>query len=764
MHRTVHMLLSASVIALGSTTAYAQDTAAPAEEQQAAAAEAAAAQPAAEQQTEGDQTIVVTARKREETLKDVPVAATAITGDLIEKRGFTSVKDVAALTPSLNINSDGAGRAFVSIRGVGTTLIDTIQPGVGIFVDGIYQPNTSYLNNPMTDVERVEVLRGPQGTLYGKNTLGGAISVITRQPTNEFEGKVIGSYAGPDNAWTAGVSVSGPIIQDRLQARLAFTHQQQDGFIRNKLIGADQNPLNTDALSGTIKAEPIDDVKLTVNGYYTWLKGGAVPYVFVTGPTDYKDDIFVNSNNYQFFKYRGVNAKLEFPIAESTDVTLIGSYDRRGVTTENADPDFTPVDFLRQNATDDLKTSAAELRFDSKWSDKISTLVGLYYSHEARDKDSLTVARVTDPIFGPLTQVIGAEDNRKGDSYAVFANIFWKPMDDLEVALGLRWDHEKRTAGGGTGSTLLFGTFEVDEVDPVPLTPKAELTIKSTKWLPKLTVTKFWNDDLMTYASVAKGFRGGGFNPPQVPDNIRTFKGDSAWAYELGTKYSSPDRRLSLAAAVFYNDYKDFIGLNTILATPPTFTTIDLNTGDVKSYGIELEGAFKVTPQWTLSGGGSLMHARLTDTDIYTESTVSVLDPDGRTLASDRLSFQPDWNFSLNSDYVVPAGNGDITFNTNLVGKGSRIPASIRQETDEPPIAGNHPPLRELKAYVLVNGSVTYRIGNVEVAAFVNNAFNKKYFESYIERTTLILAGLPNSDVGIIGDKRRFGVRTRVRF
>ena len=750
MHRSLHMLLSASAIALGGTAAYAQDTAALTDQP---AAEPVAADNVSD--AEGDQAIVVTARKREETLKDVPVAATALSGELIEKRGYVAVKDVAQQTPSLNINSDGAGRAFVSIRGVGTTLIDTIQPGVGIFVDGIYQPNTSYLNNPLTDVERVEVLRGPQGTLYGKNTLGGAINVITRQPSNELEGRLIASYAGPDSAWTAGASISGPIIEDRLQARIAYTHQQQDGFIHNELLDEDQNPLNTDALSATVRAEPIDDVTLTVNGYYTWLKGGSVPYVYVSEPTDYDDELFLNSTNYQYFKYRGINAKLEFPIADTTEVALIGSYDRRGVSTDNADPDFTGLDFLRQNATDDLKTSSAELRFDSKWSDKISTLIGLYYSHETRDKDSLTVAR-TAALGAPvaLTQVIGAEDEREGDSYAVFGNIFWKPMNDLEVAFGLRLDHEKRKANGGNGVGILLGTLEVDDVDPVPLVPKEELTIKSTKVLPKLTVTKFWNDDLMTYGSIAKGYRGGGFNPPQVPDEIRTFKGDSAWTYELGAKYSSPDRRLSLAGALFYNDYKDYIGLNTILATPPTFTTIDLNTGDVRSYGIELEGVFRATPQWTLSGGGSLMSARLKNTDIYTEVT-------GRTLASDRLPFQPDWNFSLNSDYVIPLGKGDLTLNTNLVGKGTRIPASIRQETPEFP---GHPPLRELESYILVNGAITYAIGGFEVSAFVNNLLGKDYYESYIERTTLVLAGLPNSDVGIIGDKSRYGVRTRFRF
>ena len=762
------MLLAGTILTFGSPAlaAQVQDTpapAAPTEPQQPHPEQANPPESKTLTDTAQDQDIVVTARKREETLKDVPVAATAITGDVIEKRGFTSVKEVAQLTPSLNINSDGAGRAFIAIRGVGTTLIDTVQPGVGIFVDGIYQPNTSYLNNPLTDVERVEVLRGPQGTLYGKNTLGGAVNVITRQPSNNFEGKAIASYAGPDNAWTAGGSISGPIIRDRLQARIAYTHQQQEGFIHNALLDKDQNPLNTDAVSGTIRAEPVNDVQLTLNGYYTWVTGGAVPYAFVDGPTDYKDDVFLNATNYQFFKYRGLNAKLEFPLGASTKVTAIGAYDRRGVRTNNADPDFTPADVLRNGATDDLKTSSAELRFDSQWTDRISTLFGLYYSHEARDKDSLVVARATVPLLPPpfppiaITQVIGTQDFRRGDTYAAFGNIFWRPIDDLEVAFGLRLDHEKRTARGATGSDILIGTFELNQVDRPELTPAEKQTLESTKLLPKFTITKHWNPDLMTYASISKGYRGGGFNPPEVPANIRTYKGDSAWAYELGSKYTSPDRRLSFAADVFYNDYTDYVGLNSILRTGPSFTTIDLNSGDVTSYGIEIEGVFRPTRQWTLSGGGSLMHARLTNKDIYTATT-------GRTLASNRLSFQPDWNFSLNSDYVVPVGNGNLTFNANLVGKGSRIPASIRQKIDEPGFEGNHPPLRALDSYILTNGAITYAIGNVEVSAFVNNLFNTKYFESYIERTTLILAGLPNSDVGIIGDKRRYGVRTRIRF
>lgn len=688
---------------------------------------------------QNDNEIIVTARKREESLKDVPVAATAISGEAIEKRGFTSVRQVAQLTPSLNINSDGAGRAFVSIRGVGTTLIDTVQPGVGIFVDGIYQPNTSYLNNPLTDVERVEVLRGPQGTLYGKNTLGGAINVITRQPGNDFEGKVIASYAGPDNAWTAGGSISGPIIQDRLQTRVAFVHQEQEGFIRNALLDANQNPLNTDTISASIRATPADDVNLTINGYYTWLTGGAVPYVFVSDPQDYDNELFLNSTNYQVFKYRGVNAKLDFPIAAlSSTVTLIAAYDRRGVVTNDSDPDFTQANTLRSSAVDDLKTRTAELRLDSELSSTLSSIFGLFYSRETRKTDQDIT--ILPGVFNFLNNSLSTTES---DTYAAFGTMFWRPTDAWELSAGLRWDRQERVAAG-----LQTNQF------PVPGTVVTGGVIKETTLSPRIALTHHVNSDVMIYGSVARGARGGGFNPPAVPANLRTYKGDSAWVYELGTKYASPDRNVSIAASLFYNDYKDYLGLNSILRTGPSFTTIDLNTGDIESYGIELEGVFRVTPEWTLSGGGSLMHARLTNTDIYTQTT-------GRTLASNRLSFQPDWNFSLNSDYVVPVGDGSITFNANLVGKGSRIPASIRQITPEFP---GHPPLTPLSAYVLANGSITYRIGGIEVGAFVNNAFNKKYFESYIERTTLVLAGLPNSDVGIIGDRRRYGIRTRITF
>lgn len=716
MKSRIFLLAGVSVLAAVSAAAPAMaDDAAPA---------AAAADTAPE--------IVVTARKRAESLLDVPVAVTAVSGDTLARRNINSVREAAVLTPGLNISSDGAGRAFVSIRGVGVTLVQSVQPGVGLFVDGIYRPNTAYLNNPLLDVERIEVLRGPQGTLYGKNTLGGAINVITRQPGNEFEARGQASYAGPDNAWLVSGSVSAPIVQDKLAIRVGASHRQQDGFINNTNIGGKANKLNTDSVSTTIRATPTEDLTIVVNGYYDWVKGANVPYARVAGPTDYSRSNQFDTLGTTNYKYRGVNARIETPIeAINTKVSLLAAYDLRNTSAPDTDGDFgpsnpaLPIPAVRQSSTDALRTKTVELRFDTELSDQFSTLVGLFYSRETTRANQLT--NIAIPLIG-LSINNRALNATKADTYAAFGTAFWKPNADWEVALGLRYDHEDRSSSGSVNGGA-----------------PSSVGLKSNEVEPRLSVTRHWSKELMTYASVARGYRGGGFNAVTAP--VRVYKGDSAWTYEVGAKYASLDRSFTLSGDVFYSDYKNYIGLNSIApASTGGLVTVDLNSGDVESYGAELEATFKPVPEWTLSGSATYMHARLTDSSPYTAVT-------GRTLATNRLTFQPDWMFNLSSDYAVPLGENSLTFSASVNGKGSRSAASLNQTT--PTI---------LKSYVLANGSITYRMGNIELAVFGNNLFNKKYFDSYIEKTTLTLAGLPASDLGIIGDLRRYGVRASFRF
>lgn len=682
--------------------------------------------PAVEDASEADGAIVVTARKREEALNSIPVAATAISGDTLEAKGINSVKDAALLSPSLNINSDGTGRAFVAIRGVGVTLVQSVQPGVGLFIDGIYQPNTAYLNNPLLDVARIEVLRGPQGTLYGKNTLGGAINVITRQPGNDIEVRAQGSYAGSDNAWLVSGSLSVPVVKNTLAVRIAASHRQQDGFLTNTVIGGQANPFNTDSVRATILATPLNNMVLTVKGYYEWVDGVNTPYSRVNSPQYYSRAVQFNALNRVNYRYRGFNTKLEVPVdGINSTLTLISAYDARSGRAPDNDVDFGPLNIARSATFDELRTKTVELRLDSKWSDTISSLFGLFYSRETTAVRDLT----TIVPAGLVRTTLGTT---KADTYAAFSTLFWRPNDAWEVALGLRYDHENRQAQGAVTFTGTGGML-----------PDAR--IKSNQVEPRLTITRHWTPKLITYASAARGYRGGGFNAPTAP--VRSYKGDSVWTYELGTKYASVDRNATLSAAVFYIDYTDYIGLNSIApAAGGGLVTVDLNTGDVESYGLEFEAAVRPVPAWALHGALTLMHARITDAAAYTSVT-------GRVLSSDRLTFQPDWNATVSTDYTFDLGGSELVLDAGLTFKGKRLAATLNQITPT-----------FLDGYRLANASITWRRGPVGIAVFAKNIFDKDYFESYIEKTTLQLAGLPASDLGITGDRRRFGVNASLRF
>lgn len=695
-------LLAAGVAAsalLSGTAVFAQDTA-----------------PAAAEDTTDVGEIIVTARKREENLKDIPIAVTAVGADTLEREQINVLKDIAAYSPGLTINSDAVGRAFVSIRGIGTTLIDTVQPGVGIFIDGIYQPNTSYLNSPLLDVERIEVLRGPQGTLFGNNTLGGAISVVTRQPSDSYRARISGAWAAPDNYGTVAASISGPIIEGKLQARIAASYHTHDGFSENALAGGNASPLEQQSVNGSLRWEVSPNAVITTSAYFDRVTGGQTPYVNVTGPKDHSRDTTLNLNSIATYEYRGFNTKGVFDIG-NTKVTAIAAYDRKEGEAKG-DGDFGPVDFLRiSNGHNDADSYTAELRADTEWTDSFSTLVGVF----ANDVETTNGNDTTIVPFG-ITQTSVATQHIQ--QQAVFATAFWKIDDSLEITGGLRYDHQLVTA---TNATNEYEAYQLQ---------------------PRLTITKHWNDDVMTYASVSRGFRGGGSNGAGAPNPI--YSGDSVWTYEIGTKLSTPDNKLSVDAAVFYNDYKDYIGQNSLAPKVggAGFVAINLNSGDVKSYGLEVEARWRPTDNLSFSAGLTLLHARITDDTAYFDTT-------GMTLASDRLLFVPDWNYHLNGSYTLPIGSDDLRWDVTLVGKGERIGSTL---------AASNVPV--LESYSLVNTSLTLVHGDINVALFATNLFDEDYTESYIDRSLLEKAGLAflATNLAIQGDGRRVGIRASVNF
>jgi iron complex outermembrane receptor protein len=219
------------------------------------------------------------------------------------------------------------------------------------------------------------------------------------------------------------------------------------------------------------------------------------------------------------------------------------------------------------------------------------------------------------------------------------------------------------------------------------------------------------------------------------------------WTYELGGKATSADGRWLVSSAVYYNDYEDFIGQNALAIGPGGgLVSIDLNLGDVESYGLETEVVASLNDYWKLSGSVTLMHARITDQSGWLAVT-------GTSLATDRLLFQPDWNASLSSDVTVPVGMGDVSWNLGVVGKGSRPGSSFDPTTPS-----------MLESYTIVNTSVTYRRNGFSASVFANNLFDEEYFESYIDGSLLQALGLLNQDLGILGTPQKVGVRLQYEF
>jgi len=675
--------------------------------------------------------VTVTARKRDESLLDVPISITAVSQDTMERNGLRSVADVAATVPGLNINSDSVGRAFVSIRGIGTALQAGVQPGVGVFQDGVYAPQTSYVNNPTLDIQRIEVLRGPQGTLYGKNTLGGAINIITRPPSETFEGKFYAGYTDQDNGQELGGRIGGP-LGDSVRAKIAVATRDADGFYTNKLIGGKVDESSSDQVDGTVVWDVGEDSRFTVNAYYLDFSGPSTNYNHVNGVTDYRDNVVMNVIGRQDFDYTGANVKFEFPLDSlNTKVTAIAAYDKRDVESVS-DGDFLSLDIVRANGTGTDKTYTGELRFDTTFSDTFSTLIGLYASREESDAVSAQT------LVPAANRTVTSFAERNGDTYSIFATGLWKFDEKWELSAGVRLDEENREQDSHLTSTALPpGTVLTD--------PHRE--IDSSEVEPRVSLTRFLSKDAMVYGSIAKGYRGGGFNAASVPPQFSTYDGDTVWTYELGGKASSSDGRWLVSSAVYYNDYKDFIGQNALAIGPGGgLVSIDLNLGDVESYGLETEVVAAVNDMWKLSGSVTLMHARITDQSGWLEVT-------GTPLATDRLLFQPDWNASISSDLTVPVGMGDVSWNIGVVGKGSRPGSSFDPTTAS-----------ILESYTTVNTSVSYRRGGLTATVFANNLLDEKYFESFIDGSLLQALGLLNQDLGMLGTPRKVGLRVQYEF
>jgi len=554
----------------------------------------------------GIEEVMVTARKRDERLIDVPMSVSVLSGAQMQDLGITGFTNVSEFVPSLRFSENFSLQSRISVRGVGGTQVTSAIPGVGLFVDGVFQPNDSFFSMPFQDVNRIEVLRGPQGTLYGRNTLGGAISIHTNRPSNEFE-MDISAELGTEDHYGAHILVSGPIVEDKVLFRLAGGYSETGGFFNQVGTGEERGEEDKSYIRGSLNFNVSDTVTADLIAYSYSQERDPVFHF----SADLSDDSF-DPNTFgppggdvDEVDAWGTALTLTADLPIGT-LTSISSFDNSD-TVAGVDLLFgAALPFLAIDVTAlrDSDSTSQELRLQSSGEGDFNWLFGVFYNKVEEDIGSIV------PLFG-----IDTGYSRESETYSAFFDGTYQISEKWELGAGLRYDDVESE----------------DEQFPT-LSPQS-----FDEWQPQLTLRYYLNDNLSAYARAARGFRPGGFNGDTSA--VPVFDAETLWSYEVGLKGEIADGRATIALTGFYVD--DWEPQFIVLI--PELTGVEYDTfqvGKSRSQGAELE-LMVVANDW-LSFNFS---AAITDTEVLNTDVAESqgFAPDIVERGSE-LPFAPEWN------------------------------------------------------------------------------------------------------------------------
>lgn len=563
--------------------------------------------------------ITVTARKRAESLVEVPEAITAFDEKRIETAGLRSLGEFSAMTPNININAgSGAGYPNIMVRGLAQA--QGGEAPIAVVIDGVQISQPAFINRDYGDVAQVEVLRGPQGSLYGRNAIGGAINITTRQPTNELAGMVKASYGVADTV-ALDASLSGPIVADKVLFRLAGSYKDTDGRITNQTSGLKMDQGESTFVSGRLIFNLSDAWSLDLRGSYgkDKLGGLSAEVVGTAGWDSFKPGFFANNpRQTDDREIWDVSARLEHEGEYLTFSSISGFSKLDEVQT--GDADFMAAPVLLQHVDLDVKAFTQELRLSSPSSDRFRWLVGAFYQN--RDTDNFLDIPFDDgsgkPVAGPLA--VSSHDAGTSKSWAGFGSASYDIMADLELTVGARYDEDKRTS--------------IDEVFA-----NSDVSSTFTSFQPKLQVAWKAARALNLYATYGEGFGSGGFNAYIAGPSARRYDAQTATNYEVGMKGAVLSGLVTYSAALFQVDY-DNQQLFFITANPPSQNIVNIDRTRVR--GAELELTVRPADGLQIAAG------------------LGLTDPEIRSFAREpsavgnRTPQATKYTFNLNGDYTVP--------------------------------------------------------------------------------------------------------------
>ena len=719
-------------------------------------------------QTNALEEVVVTATKRAQSLQDVPMAVNAFNADTIETAGINDAGDLAILTPALNINvNTNPFAARMVIRGVGTAQTDpALEPSVGLFIDGIYLGRTGLGMSDLTDIERIEVLQGPQGTLYGKNTNAGAISVITKKPSFEKSKGYIEASVGNYSMNKLTASISGPLTQN-LAYRLSGNINQRDGYYDNS-AGVDFNDADDWNIQGKLQWEPTESLSILLSGSRverdtTCCGADAVQDESVNNEL-VAQGLSPDSNDPYDYNVQS-NADNRFAM-ESDLLSMTIDYDTgwgaiKSITAWNdysyrvdQDPDRSELDILTlSNDKYSGDSFSQELRFTASPSDNVDYMLGVFYLEQNTKRggdepfvfigdDIITIGSQQDlPFPLPFNFLVQPGDSltvdmdQDAETIAFFGQSTWHIGDQWHITGGLRWSDEEKKSDlfSQTYSTAfsyqILGASFLDSVS-TPIDATLERSSDNVDWMLRAALDI--GDDSMVYASAGTGTKSGGFQTVNGAADDREFDDEDTTTYELGVKSTLLDARLRINAAAFYSEIENFQAQRQLETGIGTYVS---NESKVETSGVDLQVEAAPMPNLVLSAGLLYMHKY--------EIT------DGPEKGAD-LPFTAEFSGTLAATLVFPLGDGGVYWRTDYSYMDDHVTnvASAAQLRDADYDNRN-----------LVNSKLGWRNDSWNVSIWGKNLTDDKY--AMQTAAPFLVSGM---DAYFLAPPRTFGATVRYTF
>ncbi|WP_408587913.1 TonB-dependent receptor [Novosphingobium sp.] len=752
------LLLSAAAVAITPGIALAQD---------------------AGQANSGLAEIVVTAQKREQNMQDVPVAVTALTSEALTSRNVASVADLPRLAPSLTLTQGNVPtNNSLNLRGIGTVSFSTgIEPSVAVIVDDVALLQQAQAFSGLSDVERIEVLRGPQGTLFGKNASAGAINIVSKGATETLTGSITGT-ATTDDEYRVDAAVAGPIAEG-VGFRINGFYGDRKGYIRNLV---DNSRLNNDksyGLRGRLELSPADGVKIDLIASHSVNESDGFARTFrevptgaavfgssltpdLVGITPGEDNYKVRLDKPLFYKSRQTTvsgrATFDLGFADLVSVTSYQDWNFRF----REDFDYTTASVLGipggivANSTYHARQFSQELRLVSPTRGRFDYVLGLFYSNGKTDRAFRR---------GPSGPVVASWDSlSKTQSYAAFGQATYDLTDTTHVDAGLRFNHEKVSANFLNSAPS--ASPPANNATCLSLC-SGEASDSVVTW--KTSLRQDLSQGVMVYGSFARGYKGqgfdisSGFNPRRAANPVRPETSD---AYEIGLKSRFLDNKVQLNIAAFLSNFRNFQAQSGVLLPDNTVQLTLNNVGRVRTRGVEVELSAQPTQALRIDGAFSYTDARIVEfpgAQCYTGQVDGCVDLDGtgpsttkgQDLAGKRLPNAPRFKFNIGANY-------DIAMPSMPFDAFVQADFAYQSETNFDLLSN---PVTVQDGYGVFNASVGIDQndrGGLRVALFVNNLFDKHYASN----VSIASGGTPGLLTQALDRKSRryFGIRARYAF